>query len=507
MAASEIDQKLLGRLCKETAPSNALLSSALYQVLGISILLSRKLFRARKVRRLDTTRETKSLNLYHHIIWLSREGLSITEVYILPYCQDAILGPNCRVMAAKLRASFYHVFCLFHNHPPILQLSPSSKSTSTGPLTPRANNGQTSQRQSPPRTGRERKAALRDAIPSITSETSYVTNPFAFDGPAQSPPPSYPVPPIPNTMSPSRRTPTRPPGLNTTSIQTSPTSSANFLLPPLNFVPAATGYFSAASSLARALLPGSDPLRLSTALEHSAFLWDCVRDFDAARSFAKSAIRDVYAAPEGMDDTEFADAATLVQALGVMARRGETASSSPPTVIRSDTRRPGIRGLTGSAVLRTHGATPPTRSTTVRSRQDQQTIPRGTGQQSGTARTPEDGGLSGTEGRSTTLVGSPMTATNVPWESQDRQSSADSAKRSRAGSKGKQRRRSPTRGLSDKERKRRLVERAEEAVSRRNSASTAEGSRQATPPHMVGDDGKRPVHVATKENVDTTRVR
>lgn len=225
MAVSQIEEKILGRLAKQTAPSNPLLSASLYQILGLSILLSRKLVKARKLRKLDTSRDTKSLQLYHHIIWLAREGLSITEVYILPYCQDGEQGPECRVMAAKLRASFYHVFCLFHNHPPVSSRSHDSGSSPSSVLTPKANNAQT--RQSPgrsPRNGKENdgrrrsgKAPLRDPIPSMNSDTSYITNPYAA-GPAQTPPPLGPPPPIPSDA---RRTPTRPPGLTPINIPAS----------------------------------------------------------------------------------------------------------------------------------------------------------------------------------------------------------------------------------------------------------------------------------------------
>ena len=79
MASSDVDQKFLGRLATSIGSSNVLLSSALYQILGLSVLLSRKLYRARKLRKLDTSRDTKSLALYQHIIWLSREGLNSSK--------------------------------------------------------------------------------------------------------------------------------------------------------------------------------------------------------------------------------------------------------------------------------------------------------------------------------------------------------------------------------------------------------------------------------------------
>src|SRR6186713_878583 len=114
MASSDVDQKFLGRLATSIGSSNVLLSSALYQILGLSVLLSRKLYRARKLRKLDTSRDTKSLALYQHIIWLSREGLNLLETYVIRPTQDGQYGPECRVLVAKLRASFFHIFCLFH---------------------------------------------------------------------------------------------------------------------------------------------------------------------------------------------------------------------------------------------------------------------------------------------------------------------------------------------------------------------------------------------------------
>jgi hypothetical protein len=96
---------------------------------------------------------------------------------------------------------------------------------------------------------------------------------------------------------------------------------SSFILPPLNFVPLASGYFATATSYATQFLHGSHPLRLSVALEHSAFLWDCCHDHDGSRRVARRAIKDVYRAQEAMDDTEFEDAAELVGILGRMMKR------------------------------------------------------------------------------------------------------------------------------------------------------------------------------------------
>jgi len=333
MAISQIEEKILGKLAKQTEASNSLLAANLYQVLGLSILLSQKLYRAKKLRKLDSTRDTKSLQLYHQIIWLAREGLSITEVYILPYCQNGEQGPECRVMAAKLRASFYHIFCLFHNHPPVngtRRYSSSSGSPPSSNRSPKQNNGQTgrSSSKSPgngkggngARRRRSSKSGLRDPIPSITSDASYITNPFASP---TSPPPAEALPPLPPEA---HRTPSRPPGLKPIKIP-SPQAAASFLLPPLNFVPMTREHFETTQHLATTLLPPAHALRLAATLEHAAFIWDCLKDHEQARTLAARTIKEVYSSSEGLDDDEFADAAAIVQALGGIVKRGSNESS------------------------------------------------------------------------------------------------------------------------------------------------------------------------------------
>lgn len=306
MASLDFDQKFLGRIAKQTEDSNPYLSGALYQILGLSVLLSRKLIRARKLRKLDTSRDTPSLASYQHILWMSREGLSILELYVLPYAQDNQHGPECRVLSVKLRASFYHIFCLFHNQPPVTSTNmESAESRATGaPLSPRSgNNRKADHGLSPPSKRNGKQPALREPIDSIVSETSFVTNPYAAGGPVGTPSPGPPL--------------NAPPGLNPVPIP----QPSSFLLPPLNFVPLATGYFTTATQYAMSYLPGSHPLRLSVALEHSAFLWDCVHDHSESRRIARHAIKDVYRAQEAMDDSEFEDAAELVAVLGRMMKR------------------------------------------------------------------------------------------------------------------------------------------------------------------------------------------
>jgi len=464
MAASEIDQRILGHICRETEVSNPLLSSALYQVLGLSVRLSRKLFRARKVRRLDPTRDTKSLTLYHHIIWLAREGLAITEALILPFCQNGDRSRHCRVMAAKLRASFYHVFCLFHNNPAVNYLSPKR----TSPSSP-------GRREQEAKT-RTRRAALRDAIPSMTSEASYITNPYAAEGPALSPPPSYPVPSIPSSGTPQgRRTPLRPPGLN---LNGSPPSSADFLMPSQNFVPVASVHFASAAILARKLLPGSDPLRLSVALEYCAFTWDCGKEYKAAGDIARQALRDVFKTQEGMDDADFEEANALVQAIAVIAKRGGGSLQSQSTS-RARKQSTPSEGRAAGPQQKSMGNLDS--SQTVSSYAQRELPPIPVFPQPPSNALERDAGPSNTESRSTTLV--PPSEATV----RNNSSSGESARKSRT-SHAETQRSGNTR--QDKARKRSILERAEEEARRRaglkDGGSGGTGSRQTTLPQMVG---------------------
>lgn len=268
MASSEVDQKALGTFAAAMAPENPLLSAMLYKILGLSVMLSKKLLRARRQRRLDITRETKSLQLYHHIIWLSREGLFILEGYVLPLVASSV---ELKVLSYKLRASFYHIFVLFH-HKPTFQIPP--------PETP----------------------------VKLKHESMYGPDAFTALGTSKTPDPR----------------PGLPPGLPVQPVQ--PASS--FLLPPLDYTATATACFNHAALLADKLLPGSHPLRLSVKLEYAAYLYDCLHDPIACRRVAKHAIADVYNAQEGMDDESFEDAAEIVGVLGKMVKRGGKPGSS-----------------------------------------------------------------------------------------------------------------------------------------------------------------------------------
>ncbi|KAI1822881.1 14-3-3 domain-containing protein [Xylaria intraflava] len=276
MASSEVDQKFLGKLAKQVEPNNALLSSMLFKILGLSINLAEYTVKARKQRKLDPSQAAQSLELYLHIIWLSREGLIMLEQYVLPMVGD---HGELKVLAFKLRASFYHIFVLFHNNPAVSSMGVNTAIPGI-PSTPRLDKGKGIERDNTfPEPG-------RSFAPSIHS----------MEGGPVGPPPGF-GPKLAEA-----------PGA--------------FLLPPADYRLMAHEYFKQAVALADALLWGSHSLRLSVKTEYAAFLYDCLHDQEGSRKLATATVTEVYDASEGMDDDMFQDACELVTVLCRMAKRG-----------------------------------------------------------------------------------------------------------------------------------------------------------------------------------------
>ena len=274
MASSDVDQKYLGQFAKAVSNDNPFLSSMLYKVLGLSVILSKKLIRARRLRKLDPTRDTKSMQFYHHIIWLSREGLVMVEQYMLPMVADYV---ELKVLTYKLQASFYHIFVLFHNQSNLYPSAISGMAASTDVVD---------------------KGSIGSS-PTFTNplEGGTVRNPGSL-----------------------------PPGLTPIPI---PKPSTSFLLPESDYIPMASTCFNKAAELAESLLSGSHPIRLSVKLEYAAYLYDCLHDGHSSRELAHQAILDVYSAQEGMEDDTFDDAAELVGILGKMMKRGLGSNITP----------------------------------------------------------------------------------------------------------------------------------------------------------------------------------
>lgn len=259
MVGSEVDHKYLGIYAKNTVSLDAILSAGLYKLLGLSTLLSRKLLRARKQRKLDPTRTTKSLDLYRHIIWMAREGLTILQNDVLPILSN-FKGPRyeslneLHVLALHLNASFLHIFVLFdHTYQTKTSMVPDFSSTDDSPI----NNGGTKTTQA--------------RVPELNG---YI---------------------VPKT--------------------TSAFSDYAYMVPTIDA-------FNRADITASRLLPSSHPLRLSVKLEFAAFTYDCTRDYETSRLIAKRAVDEAFASMEPMDDESFEDAMQMVGALDAVSKRG-----------------------------------------------------------------------------------------------------------------------------------------------------------------------------------------
>ncbi|EME88886.1 uncharacterized protein MYCFIDRAFT_209922 [Pseudocercospora fijiensis CIRAD86] len=401
-------------------------------------------------------------------------------------------------MAAKLRASLYHVFCLFHNHPPISQVSTRSPDTGSPPSskssnTPRANPtswspaDRTAKPLVPAGSRRAGKAPLRDPVPSMQSDVSFVTNPYAV-GTGQTPPPGSAILPHAQQEG-ARRTPSRPPGLAPINIGAA-RSAASFLLPPLNFVPMAKEHFETAQVLATNLLSTTHALRLSVSLEHSAFLWDCAKDHDRARRLARRTIKEVYSSQEGLDDDEFADASALVQALGGIVRRGSAESTPRPgasavTSPTSPNQRTPRQAPAASSVV------PPIDRTIAVSPQQRRNSPQQYRQASNIAHQSHIPRI---------FMRTPERLSTVPEaevESTDAGRTTLSPPVSRLSSRSRQRRASSvTSAASDKASKRKLVEQAEDQV-RQRQRSTSNASQASASSSRKGN-GRSTEDIATR---------
>lgn len=280
MASSEVDQKFLGKLAKEVEPENPLLASILFKILGLSINLSEHLVKARKQRKLEPEKENDSPNLHLRILWLAREGLVMLEQYVLPMVGNSGV---LKVLAYKLRASFYHIFVLFHNQPPVTTRFLSTPDLVSGTGQPGF---------APPRVDKGKGIARDDDQLDPQSSRG------PYDGGAVAPPPGF-----------------------------GPEPAGAFLLPTANYLPTAHRLFREASALADSTLWGSHSLRLSVKTEYSAFLYECAHDEDESRKLARKTINEVYEATEGIDNDMFQDACELVTVLGRMMKRGQPSSN------------------------------------------------------------------------------------------------------------------------------------------------------------------------------------
>ena len=282
MASSEVDQKFLGRLAKAVENDNPLLSAMLFKILGLSQSLAEQLVAARKERRPEGQGQGRptatSLRRVLHILWLSREGLVMLHQYVIPMVGNYV---ELKVLAYKLRASFYHIFVLFHNNPPVSTMGNLTPDMLAAASTPPPGPG-----------GVEKDRPIND----LPSRSSSVQPTHPMEGGPVGPPPGFEV-----------------------NVSQLPPSA---LLPWDNYLPMAHQHFREAVELAEQLLWGSHSLRLSVKTEYAAFLYECVHDAEGSRKLAKSGIAEAYDAEEGMTDDMFKDTCELVTVLGKMMKRG-----------------------------------------------------------------------------------------------------------------------------------------------------------------------------------------
>lgn len=277
MASSEVDTKFLAKFAANIQSDQPSLASNLFRLLGNLTMLSPYVIKARKERRLDPTRHTKSMDLYCRIIWYARNGLTILEEYVLPMMQRFT---ELKVLAYKLRASYYHLYVLFHNSPPI-SLKSGQLSTPPGLKSPRE------------------RAVKLDKGKSI--DRGELNDPLR-----------------PSSVQPTHPLEGGPVGGEAPPIEFAP----DFLVPAADYRPRTLEYFEEACAIGDKILWGSHPLRLSAKVEMCAFLYDCLHQREKSRQLAKATIAEVYNAQEGMDDDMFEDAAELVGILGRMMKRG-----------------------------------------------------------------------------------------------------------------------------------------------------------------------------------------
>lgn len=296
MASSEVDLKFLVKFAHNIQDEHPLLAQKLFQVEGNLVMLSAYVIKARKMRRLDATRDTKSVDLYCRIIWYAREGLVLLEQWVLP-----LVGKftELKVLCHKLRASYYHLYVLFHNIPPISLKSSPQIHTPPGLTSPRA--------------AKDRKGKSVDRGSPDRPTSIQPTHPLE-GGPVG--------------------------GHATTS--TPAEYAANFLVQADDYRPLTLQYFQEASDLADKHCWGSHPLRLSVRVEFTAFYYDCLHERDRSRQLAKATIAEVYNAQEGMDDDMFEDAAELVGILGRMMKRGLGSGNSATGSVPGESSQTGM---------------------------------------------------------------------------------------------------------------------------------------------------------------------
>lgn len=296
MTISEVDKKYLGRFAGKFQNDYPLLAQSLFQILGIFTMLSGYVTKARKLRKLVVSRNTKSSDLYLRIVWLAREGLKLLEEYILPMVANY---GELKTLSYKLRASLYHLFVLFHNQPPIRPKHTHKDVTLAS--------AEVFDHEKMEKSGKNNSAAYE----SVRSNPTHFTHSFE-EG----------CEPAATTTN-----------LNSPFSEVSPDVEPNFFIPAKDYRPIARRCFQEATTLANQYLYDSHPIRLSLMVEYSTYIFECLHSCKESRQLAKNTVAEVLNAEQGIDNETFTDSIELVNVLGkIMTIRDfdEEIPISPP---------------------------------------------------------------------------------------------------------------------------------------------------------------------------------
>ncbi|KAG9942457.1 hypothetical protein KCU85_g9198, partial [Aureobasidium melanogenum] len=306
MALTQIDRKVLAHSINYYVSENKTVVENLRTVLGISVMLEEKLAYVHDLRVLNIDLGVKSLDPYRELIFLAKEGLALTEVFIAPYCGESA-DAVYQVMALKLRASFHHIFCQYHNTPPV-RLLRQKKAEGLSAF-------------SAYYIASRQDQDFDLAASPVPSVKSFVTNPYAANG--QTPPVLPHVPA--NEQSQPRTAPVHPPGfyLNTGVGYEPPVSASTFLMPALDYTPETKRLFELAVKCAEEKLHPAHPLVLSLALEQATFLMDCLADYDKSFKVVKKAARAAYLSRREITKANWEDVVRILHDMTAIISRCE----------------------------------------------------------------------------------------------------------------------------------------------------------------------------------------
>lgn len=306
MALTEIDRKVLAHSINYYVSENKVVVENLRRVLGISVMLEEKISDIQALRLFNIPLGARPLDAYRELLFLAKEGLALTEVFIAPYCGESADGVY-QVMALKLRASFHHIFCQYHNTPPV-RLLRQKKAEGLSAFSAYY----LASRQD------QNFDLAASPVPSVQS---FVTNPYAAN--VQAPPVLAHVP----AGDQPRTAPTYPPGLSANNLMEyePPVGASTFLMPALDYTPETKRLFELAAKSAEQNLHPAHPLVLSIALEQATFLINCLADYEKAFKVIKRAVRAAYLVRKEVTEANWHDDVKIMHDMTDVVSRCEQA--------------------------------------------------------------------------------------------------------------------------------------------------------------------------------------